>query len=69
MSARRLSTERRVAARVTAASSLAIGLGLGLVGTSVVLIGMLPSVAGLGWGLLLAALALVVVVAGRRPGR
>ncbi|HET8812128.1 MAG TPA: hypothetical protein VFM67_06000 [Gaiella sp.] len=45
-----------------------IGLGLAVV-ASVVLIGTLPDVAGLGWGLLLAALALVVVLADRRSGR
>jgi|KBSSwiStaDraftv2_1062776.scaffolds.fasta_scaffold4753235_2 hypothetical protein len=64
---RRLSADRRGARRATI-SPLVIGLGLAVV-ASVVLIGTLPDVAGLGWGLLLAALALVVVLADRRSGR
>jgi FtsH-binding integral membrane protein len=68
MSARRLSGDRRGAGRGTT-SLVAFGLGLAVVATSVVLIGTLPDSAGLGWGLLLAGLALVVVLAGRRPRR
>ena len=66
MSARRLSGDCRGASRGTA-SVFAFGLGLAVVATSVVLIGTLPHVAGLGWGLLLAGLAFIVVLAGRRP--
>ena len=66
MSARRLSVTRRGASRGTAS---VFGLGLAVVATSVVLIGTLPDVAGLGWGLMLAGLTLVVVLAGRRPRR
>jgi hypothetical protein len=48
---------------------LALGLVLAVVATSVVLIGALTGMAGLGWGLLLAGLAAVAVAVERRSPR
>lgn len=58
--------ERRGTTRGSHRSLLVLGLGLGVVATSVVLIGTFADVAGLGWGLLLAGLAFLVAVAERR---
>ena len=68
MSARRLVGERR-GTGLGGPPLLALGLGLLAVATSVVLIGTLTHVAGLGWGLLLAGLAVVAAVAQRRSAR
>jgi hypothetical protein len=69
MSARRFVGEGRGAPRGGHPSLLALGLGLAVVAMSVVLIGALTGMAGLGWGLLLAGLAAVAVAVERRSAR